>query len=82
MPDEVFAGKVPGDGICILPEDGKVYAPVNGVVESADGHAYGIAAVLLCNGECFTITGTTADSAVRAGRTIVFRYERKNAGGA
>ncbi|MDR2662853.1 MAG: PTS glucose transporter subunit IIA [Treponema sp.] len=46
MPDEVFAGKVLGDGICILPDDGKVYAPVDGMVESADdtGHAYGIAA--------------------------------------
>ena len=46
MPDEVFAGRVLGDGICILPLDGNVYAPVNGIVESADdtGHAYGIAA--------------------------------------
>jgi glucose-specific phosphotransferase system IIA component len=136
MPDEVFAEKVPGDGICILPEDGKVYAPVNGVVESADdtGHAYGIAAedgadimihigvdtvelagtgfkrkvkpgqrvkagdlicsvnlervkkagyavhtaIILCNVELFTITGTTTDSVVRAGRTVIFRYERKN----
>ncbi|MDR2786111.1 MAG: PTS glucose transporter subunit IIA [Treponema sp.] len=136
MPDEVFAEKVPGDGICILPKDGKVYAPVNGVVESADdtGHAYGIAAedgadimihigvdtvelagtgfkrkvkpgqlvkagdlicsvnletvkkagysvhtaIVLCNVEFFTITGITADSVVQAGKTVIFRYERKN----
>jgi glucose-specific phosphotransferase system IIA component len=134
MPDEVFAGKVLGDGMCILPLDGNVYAPVNGVVESADdtGHAYGIAAedgadimihigvdtvelagtgfkrkvkpgqsvkagdlicsvnlaavkkagysvhtaILLCNVEFFTITGTTTDSVVRAGETVLFRYER------
>jgi glucose-specific phosphotransferase system IIA component len=140
MPDEVFAGKVLGDGICILPLDGNVYAPVNGIVESADdtGHAYGIVAedgadimihigvdtvelagmgfkrkvkpgqlvkagdlicsvnleavkkagysvhtaVLLCNAEFFAITGTAADSTVQAGKTILFRYERKNPGGA
>jgi glucose-specific phosphotransferase system IIA component len=45
MPDDVFAAKVLGDGVCIVPEDGKVFAPVSGIVESADdtGHAYGIA---------------------------------------
>jgi glucose-specific phosphotransferase system IIA component len=45
MPDDVFAAKVLGDGVCIVPEDGKVFAPVSGMVESADdtGHAYGIA---------------------------------------
>ena len=46
MPDEVFADKVLGDGICLVPADGKVYSPVTGVVESvADAkHAYGIVA--------------------------------------
>jgi glucose-specific phosphotransferase system IIA component len=136
MPDEIFAGKVLGDGVCILPDDGKVYAPVNGTVESADttGHAYGIiaddganimihigvdtvelagegfrrrveqgqfvkagelicdvdlealkkagysihTALLLSNGEAFTITGTAADSAVQAGKTVAFRYKRKD----
>jgi glucose-specific phosphotransferase system IIA component len=44
MPDEVFATKVLGDGICVVPSDGKVYCPVSGVIESiADaGHAFGI----------------------------------------
>jgi glucose-specific phosphotransferase system IIA component len=46
IPDEVFAGKVLGNGICIVPSNGKVYAPVAGVIESiADAnHAFGIAA--------------------------------------
>ncbi|MDR3138760.1 MAG: PTS glucose transporter subunit IIA [Treponema sp.] len=46
IPDEVFASKVLGDGICIVPSDGRVYAPVEGVIESiADAnHAFGIAA--------------------------------------
>ena len=41
--DETFASKVLGDGIAIIPEDGNVYAPVDGeisvVIES--GHAVG-----------------------------------------
>jgi glucose-specific phosphotransferase system IIA component len=47
MPDEIFATKVLGDGICLLPDDGKVYAPVTGIVESvADAsHAFGIVAL-------------------------------------
>ncbi|MDR2142815.1 MAG: PTS glucose transporter subunit IIA, partial [Treponema sp.] len=32
--DEVFASKVLGNGICILPSSGKVYSPVEGVIES------------------------------------------------
>ena len=43
VPDAVFSQKILGDGIAILPEDGKIYAPVNGEVASvADTlHAYG-----------------------------------------
>lgn len=44
MPDPVFAEKVLGDGVCIIPSDGRVLAPIGGVVSTvADaGHAYGI----------------------------------------
>lgn len=31
--DEVFSSKAVGDGFAILPKDGKVYAPVDGVIE-------------------------------------------------
>ena len=43
VPDPVFSEKALGDGIAILPEDGKVYSPVNGVVATvaATRHAYG-----------------------------------------
>ena len=30
VPDPVFSEKALGDGIAILPEDGKIYSPVNG----------------------------------------------------
>ena len=43
VPDEVFSGRVLGDGYAVSPTDGKVYSPVDGVVSSiADArHAYG-----------------------------------------
>ncbi len=43
VPDPVFSEKALGDGIAILPEDGKVYSPVNGVVATvaATKHAFG-----------------------------------------
>ena len=46
VPDPVFAEKVLGDGIAIVPEDGKIVSPVDGEVSTvADtGHAYGFVA--------------------------------------
>ena len=43
VPDPVFSGKVLGDGIAIIPKDGKIYSPVNGHVKtiSTTLHAYG-----------------------------------------
>lgn len=43
VPDEVFSGRVLGDGCAILPESGKIYSPVNGVISSVaeTKHAYG-----------------------------------------
>ncbi len=32
MPDQTFSDKILGDGIAILPEEGKVYAPADGEV--------------------------------------------------
>ena len=44
VPDEVFAGKTLGEGIAIIPTEGKVYSPVSGEVVSVAPtlHAYGI----------------------------------------
>ena len=43
VPDTVFSQKMLGEGIAILPEDGKIYAPVSGKVETVAEtlHAYG-----------------------------------------
>lgn len=43
--DEVFSKLILGDGIAIVPSDGKVYAPFDGIVRVAypTGHAVGIA---------------------------------------
>lgn len=43
VPDEVFSQKILGDGIAVIPEDGKIYSPVDGVVSSLTDthHAYG-----------------------------------------
>lgn len=42
--DEAFASKGMGDGIGIIPKDGNVYAPFDGIIEAAfpTGHAVGI----------------------------------------
>ena len=44
VPDEAFAGKLLGDGLAIQPENGKIYAPVDGEVATVAEtlHAYGI----------------------------------------
>lgn len=42
--DPVFSEKMLGDGVAILPEDGKVLAPASGVISAlpASGHAFGM----------------------------------------
>ena len=44
VPDEVFSQKLMGDGMAVIPEDGKVYAPVSGqvITVAETKHAYGI----------------------------------------
>ncbi len=46
VPDEVFSGRILGDGCAIEPDDGKIYSPVDGVISSTVDtcHAYGITA--------------------------------------
>ena len=43
VPDEVFSKKLLGDGVAILPKEGKIYAPVDGEVATVAEtlHAYG-----------------------------------------
>ncbi len=43
VPDPVFSEKVLGDGVAIIPDNGKIYSPVDGVISSVaeTKHAYG-----------------------------------------
>lgn len=43
VPDEVFAQKILGDGVAIVPEEGKIYSPVDGTITTITDslHAYG-----------------------------------------
>lgn len=43
VPDEVFSQKVLGDGLAIIPSEGKIYSPVDGEISSIaeTKHAYG-----------------------------------------
>ena len=43
VPDDVFSAGILGDGVAILPEDGKIYSPVDGVLDSVaeTKHAFG-----------------------------------------
>lgn len=43
VPDEVFSQKVLGDGVAVIPSEGKIYSPVNGEISSVaeTKHAYG-----------------------------------------
>ncbi len=45
VPDEVFSGRVLGDGCAVIPSDGRVYSPADGVISTIaeTKHAYGIA---------------------------------------
>lgn len=44
VPDPVFADKILGDGVAIVPTDGKIVSPVNGVVVEVTEtlHAFGL----------------------------------------
>ncbi len=46
VPDPVFSDKVLGDGCAVIPSDGKIYSPVDGMISSVaeTKHAYGISA--------------------------------------
>jgi glucose-specific phosphotransferase system IIA component len=78
MPDEVFAGKVLGEGVCIIPSDGKVCSPVDGIVESiADTHhAYGIVTadgadfMIHIGIDTVTMKGKGFNSRVRVGQKV------------
>ena len=42
VPDKVFSSGAMGQGLAVIPSEGKAYAPVSGTVVAAMPHAYGI----------------------------------------
>jgi PTS system beta-glucosides-specific IIC component len=44
VPDKVFASGAMGQGLAVLPSEGKVYSPVTGTLSAQMPHAYGITA--------------------------------------
>ena len=84
VPDPVFADKVLGDGLAIIPENGKIVSPVNGEITTIaeTGHAYGFTAdngmevlvhvgleTVSLKGDCFQIHAKAGDK-VKAGDLI------------
>ena len=84
VPDPVFSDKVLGDGVAIIPADGKIVSPVDGEISTVaeTGHAYGFTSedgreilvhvgleTVSLNGECFKVYGKAGDK-VKAGDLI------------
>lgn len=78
VPDPVFAEKMMGDGFAIIPANGKVYAPCDGVVGSLfpTGHAIGLVIeegieILMHFGlETVTLQGEGFTTMVKQGDTV------------
>jgi len=84
VPDEVFSGRILGDGCAVIPSDNKIYSPVDGTVSSTveTKHAYGFCAddgvevlvhfgidTVRLNGEGFTSYVKTGDR-VKKGQLV------------
>lgn len=84
VPDPVFSEKVLGDGVAIIPAEGKIVSPVDGEISTVaeTGHAYGFTSengqevlvhvgleTVSLNGECFKVYGKAGDK-VKAGDLV------------
>lgn len=84
VPDSVFSEKVLGDGVAIIPADGKIVSPVDGEISAVaeTSHAYGFTSedgqevlvhvgleTVSLNGECFKVYGKAGDK-VKAGDLV------------
>ena len=78
VPDEVFSERVLGDGVAIIPSDGKIYSPVNGKISTVAEtlHAYGFSSedgleILVHVGlDTVALKGEGFKSHVQAGDTV------------
>ncbi|MEY0596123.1 beta-glucoside-specific PTS transporter subunit IIABC [Providencia alcalifaciens] len=85
VPDTVFANKIIGDGVAIIPSDNKVYAPIDGTISmvTPSKHAIGITTpdgldilihvgidTVSLNGEGFTLHVNEKDS-VKSGDLLI-----------
>lgn len=84
VPDPVFSEKVLGDGVAIIPADGKIVSPVDGEISTVaeTSHAYGFTSedgqevlvhvgleTVSLDGECFKVYGKAGDK-VKAGDLV------------
>lgn len=84
VPDPIFVEKILGDGIAIVPTEGEIVSPVDGVVSrvAETGHIYGVTTedgmeilihvgleTVALNGKCFQIHAKVGDK-VKAGDLI------------
>lgn len=84
VPDPIFAEKILGDGVAVIPAGGKIYSPVDGVIATiaATKHAFGFQSkdgqeilvhvgleTVALEGEGFTVYRKTGDQ-VKAGDLI------------
>lgn len=89
--DETIASKVLGDGIAIIPEDGNVYAPVDGEISVAieSGHAVGVTDMngtvylihigidtVQLNGKYFKVNVQVGDQIKRGDLLVTFDKEK------
>ncbi len=78
VPDEVFSQKMLGDGIAIIPEDGKVVSPVDGTIAQITDtlHAYGIKSddgldiLIHCGIDTVSMNGEGFDVKVKEGQKV------------
>lgn len=75
--DPVFSSKAMGDGYAILPADGVIKAPVDGVLETVfpGGHCYGIVSgeheiLIHCGIDTVNLQGEGFDVKVRQGQSV------------
>ena len=79
VPDEVFSGKMLGDGFTVEPETGVFFSPADGVIENITDtkHAYtlktkdGLELLVHIGIDTVELGGEGFSSCVRAGQTVV-----------